>query len=332
MTTVPVGTHRGAAPYRPQARYIPLLATLSLLVLMFTVGSARYENFGSAQVVLDMFVDNSFLLVVAVGMTFVILTGGIDLSVGSVVAFSTVLSASLIEKHGWNPGLVIALVLLIGMTLGLAMGVMIHVFDVQPFIATLAGLFLARGLCYVVSVESISITDGFYTKMATTRIPLGGGLSVTPSVLVAVVVIAVAAYVLHLTPFGRSVYAVGGNEQSAFLMGLRVGRARIGVYVISGFCSALGGVLLSFYTLSGYSLNAVGMELDAIAAVVIGGTLLIGGSGYVLGTVLGVLVLGMIQTLIAFDGTLSSWWTRMFVGTVLFVFILLQRTLSGRRG
>jgi galactofuranose transport system permease protein len=331
MTAVPVADHRGARPYRVQARYIPVTATLSLLVAMFTAGALRYENFGSPQVVLDIFVDNSFLLVVATGMTFVILTGGIDLSVGSVVALSTVLSADLLQNQHWNPVLVIGAVLLLGATLGLAMGSMIHFFDVQPFIATLAGLFLARGLCFVISVESISITDGFYVSLAQSRVPLGGGLSVSPSVLIGLVVVAIAAYVLHLTQFGRTVYAVGGNQQSAFLMGLKVARARVGVYVISGFCSALGGVLLSFYTLSGYSLNAVGLELDAIAAVVIGGTLLMGGSGYVAGTVLGVLVLGLIQTLIAFDGTLSSWWTRMFIGTVLFVFILLQRAISVRK-
>ena len=317
--------------YRLDSRYIPMLVTLSLLALMFTVGSVRYPNFGHPQVVLDVLIDNSFLLVVAVGMTFVILTGGIDLSVGSVVALSTVLSASLVEKHGWNPVLVIAVVLVMGTTLGTAMGVMIHFFDVQPFIATLAGMFLARGLCFVVSIDSISITDHFYVSLAQTPIDLPGGLSVTPSVVIALVVVAVAAYVLHQTRFGRTVYAVGGSRQSALLMGLPVGRVRVAVYAISGFCSALGGVLMTFYTLSGYSLNGLGMELDAIAAVVIGGTILTGGSGYVLGTVFGVLVLGLIQALISFDGTLSSWWTKIFIGTVLFLFILLQRLIAVRK-
>jgi len=315
----------------PQQRYIPMLATFSLLFAMFTIGSLRYENFGQPQVLLDVLIDNSFLLVVAVGMTFVILTGGIDLSVGSVVALSTVLSASLLEKHHWNPILVMVVVLLMGVLLGAAMGVMIHYFEVQPFIATLAGMFLARGLCYVVSVDSISINNGFYTDLAQTKIPLLGGLSVNPSVLIALVVVAVGAYVLHLTRFGRTVYAVGGNQQSALLMGLPVGKVRVSVYAISGFCSALGGILYTLYTLSGYSLNGVGMELDVIAAVVIGGTVLTGGSGYIFGTVLGVMVLGLIQTLISFDGTLSSWWTKIFVGTVLFVFILLQRLISVRK-
>ncbi len=317
---------------RPDSRYVPMLVTVSLLVLMFTVGSVRYPNFGHPQVVLDVLIDNSFLLVVAVGMTFVILTGGIDLSVGSVVALSTVLSASLVEKHGWNPILVIAVVLLTGTTLGTAMGVMIHFFDVQPFIATLAGMFLARGLCFVVSIDSISITDHFYVSLAQTPIWLPSGLSITPSVVIALVAVAVAAYVLHQTRFGRTVYAVGGSRQSALLMGLPVGRVRVAVYAISGFCSALGGVLMTFYTLSGYSLNGLGLELDAIAAVVIGGTILTGGSGFVLGTVFGVLVLGLIQALISFDGTLSSWWTKIFIGTVLFFFILLQRLIAVRPG
>ena len=331
MTTTAVPGPTARLSYRPQQKYIPVLATGSLLVLMFVLGSIRYENFGSGQVVLDIFINQAFLLVVAVGMTFVILTGGIDLSVGSVVALSGVLSAVLVEKHHWNPILVTVVVLFIGVVLGAAMGAMIHYFDVQPFIATLAGMFLARGLCYVVSIDSISFTNSFYTDWAQRRISLPGDLSVNPSVLIALVVVAVAAYVLHQTRFGRTVYAVGGNQQSAILMGLSVGRVRVGVYAISGFCSALGGVLMSFYTLSGYSLNGLGLELDAIAAVVIGGTILTGGSGYIIGTVLGVMVLGLIQSLISFDGTLSSWWTKIFVGTVLFIFILLQRLISIRK-
>jgi galactofuranose transport system permease protein len=331
MTTTAVPGPPTRLSYRPQQKFIPVLATGSLLVLMFVAGSLRYENFGSTQVVLDIFINNAFLLVVAVGMTFVILTGGIDLSVGAVVALSTILSASLVQERGWNPVLVIALTLFLGSALGAGMGAVIHFFDIQPFIVTLAGMFLARGLCYVISVDSITIENEFYTQLAQTRIPLPGDLHISPSVVISLLLVAAAGYILHLTRLGRTVYAIGGNQQSAVLMGLAVGRTKVLVYAISGFCSALGGVLSTFYTLSGYSLNGVGLELDAIAAVVIGGTLLIGGSGYVWGTVLGVLTLGMIQTLITFDGTLSSWWTRIFIGTLLFVFILLQRIITVRR-
>jgi ribose/xylose/arabinose/galactoside ABC-type transport system permease subunit len=150
-------------------------------------------------------------------------------------------------------------------------------------------------------------------------------------VIVALAVVAIAFAVLHYTRTGRTVYAIGNGGQSAMLMGLPVGRTKILVYAISGLCSAIAGVLFTFYTLSGYSLTAVGMELDAIAAVVIGGTLLTGGSGFVLGSVVGVLVLGVIQTIISFEGTLSSWWTRIVIGGLLLVFILLQRALTPRR-
>jgi simple sugar transport system permease protein len=312
-------------------RYLPVLATSALLVVMFAVGAVRYDGFASGQVVLNVLIDNAFLLVVAVGMTFVILTGGIDLSVGAVVALSTMISATLVQQHGWPPLAAIPLVLATGAVLGLGMGCLIVFFDIQPFIVTLAGMFLARGLCYTISTESISIKDPFYRRMATSAISLPGGMFVTPSVVIAFVVVVVAAYVLHETRLGRTVYAVGGGQQSAMLMGLAVSRTKIAVYTISGFCSALGGVLLSFYTLSGYSLHAIGMELDAIAAVVIGGTLLTGGTGYLVGTVLGVIVLGLIQTFISFQGTLSSWWTKIFIGLLLLAFILLQRLVFARR-
>jgi galactofuranose transport system permease protein len=322
-----LGTSRPRMP-RLQRSYVPVVATLTLLALMYGIGSVRYTGFSDPQVLLNVFIDNAFLLVVAVGMTFVILTGGIDLSVGAVVALATMISASLLQA-GWPAPVVLVLVLLVGSLLGLGMGSIIHFFEIQPFVVTLAGMFLARGVCYTISTSSISIENGFWQTMANSRIKFGG-YHVSPSVLVAVVVVVVAGLVLAMTPFGRSVYAIGGSSSSALLMGLPVARTRIGVYTISGFCSALGGVLLSFYMLSGNSLHAIGMELDAIAAVVIGGTLLTGGSGYLVGTVLGVLVLGLIQTVITFEGTLSSWWTRIVIGILLLAFILLQRAVNLR--
>jgi ribose/xylose/arabinose/galactoside ABC-type transport system permease subunit len=314
---------------RLPTRFLPVVATFALFVLMFAGGSLRYESFASGQVLLNLLIDNSFLVVLAVGMTFVILTGGIDLSVGSVVALSTMVAAALL-RAGWPPAVVMVMVLAGGAVFGLAMGAVIHYLEIQPFIVTLAGMFLARGLCYVIDLQSISITDPLFRTVAQTAVPLGDDLFLSPSAIVALLVVAVAAYVLHMTRFGRTVYAVGGNQQSATLMGLRVAQARVGVYVISGTCSALAGLLFTFYMLSGYSLHAVGMELDAIAAVVIGGTLLTGGSGFVLGSVLGVLVLGTIQTILSFEGTLSSWWSRIVIGLLLLVFVVLQRVLARR--
>ena len=318
----------GKAGFNP--KYLPLAATISLFMLVATLGSVFYDGFFSAQVFLNLLIDNAFLIVVAVGMTFVILSGGIDLSVGSVIALTTMVSASLVEKHGWSPGIVIPLVLAMGTAFGAFMGVLIERFRLQPFIVTLAGMFLARGLCYLISIDSISITNEFYSQVSQIRIPVWGEASVSVSAVIAMVVLLAAIFIAHCTSFGRAVYAVGGSEQSAVLMGLPVRRTLIGVYTLSGFCSALAGVIFTFYMLSGYGLHALGLELDAIAAVVIGGTLLTGGVGYVAGTLFGVLMLGIIQTLISFDGTLSSWWTRIVVGALLFVFCLLQRFFTSR--
>ncbi len=311
-------------------RYLPVLATLALLLVMYGIGVSQYRAFSNIQVVFNVFIDNGFLLVIAVGMTFVILTGGIDLSVGSVAAMTAMVSASLLQD-GVSAPLVLLIALLIGPALGFVMGCIIHFFEIQPFIVTLAGMFFARGMCTWISKSSISITDPFWTSIALERIGNPRGNFVSAGVLIAFAVVLIAAFVLAYTPLGRNVYAIGGNPQSALFMGLPVGRTRIAVYTISGLCSAIGGILLSFYTLSGAPLIAVGMELDVIAAVVIGGTVLTGGSGYVFGTVLGVLVLGVIQTLITFDGTLSSWWTKIVIGGLLFVFILLQRLIGIRK-
>ena len=314
------------------SRHVPLLGTIAVFALTVGYGSIAYTGFFSAQVFLNLLIDNAFLCIVGVGMTFVILSGGIDLSVGSVIALTTMVSAALVEHHHWHAWQAVLLVLAIGTAFGAFMGWLIQRFRLQPFIVTLAGMFLARGLCYLISIDSISITDATYTAISQTRIPLWpGGAQITVSGLLAIGMVGVGIWIAHATEFGRTVYAIGGSEASALLMGLPVARTTVLVYTFSGFCSALAGVVFTFYMLSGYGLHAVGLELDAIAAVVIGGTLLSGGVGFVAGTLFGVLILGVIQTLIAFDGSLSSWWTRIVIGALLFVFCLLQRAFESRR-
>ncbi|MFG2729330.1 galactofuranose ABC transporter, permease protein YjfF [Streptomyces canus] len=313
-------------------RRLPVLVTAGLFLVMYIAGLSRYQNygFGEPQVFLNLFIDNGYLLVAAVGATFVIMSGGIDLSVGSVIGFTTMLTAWLVEDVGLPLLLVVPISLGVGALGGFLMGYVIHNFEIQPFIVTLAGLFLFRGLCLVISKESIAITDSAVSSLAETRISLGvGDLSI--GAVVALVVLGAAFYILHYTRFGRRVYAIGGNEQSALLMGLPLGGTKIAVYTMSGFCSALAGLLFMLYIQSGDPLHAVGMELDAIAAVVIGGTLLTGGSGYVLGTLFGVLVLGLIKSIIQFEGTLSSWWTKIATGVLLCAFILIQRVMTTRK-
>ncbi len=302
-----------------------------LMAILFIAGATRYTGFGSAQVVLNLFIDNAFLLVIAVGMSFVILSGGIDLSVGSVLALTTMVAAWLLQVAHWPAELAIAVVLLGGAAFGALQGVVIHVFKLQAFIVTLAGMFLARGLCFLISVDSITIDAPLFVTLSQTQIPLFAGAFLSPGAVIALVVLAAGLFVAHCTAFGRTVYSLGGNENSALMMGLAVGRTKIAVYALSGFCAALAGLLFAFYMLSGYGQHAQGVELDAIAAVVIGGTVLTGGYGYVAGALSGVLVLGLIQTLIAFDGTLSSWWTKIVIGALLFVFCAVQRLLSLKR-
>ncbi|AVY67589.1 galactofuranose ABC transporter, permease protein YjfF [Xanthomonas translucens] len=309
---------------------LPLAITVALFVAMVGAGGVLYDGFLSPQVFANLLIDNAFLCIAAVGMTFVILSGGIDLSVGAVIAFTTVLSASLVQRHGWSPLAAIPLLMLLGALFGAFMGTLIQRYRLQPFVVTLAGMFLARGASYLISVDSIPIDDALYVAIAQFRVPIGAGASLSIGALIALVTVALGMWLAHCTRFGRCVYALGGSEASARLMGLPVAATQIKVYAFSGFCSALAGVVCTFYMLSGYSLHALGLELDAIAAVVIGGSLLAGGSGYVIGTLFGVLMLGVIQTLIVFDGTLSSWWTRIVIGALLLLFCLMQRLLTRR--
>lgn len=315
---------------RARGRYLSPLVSLLLFVVMFTVVITTYDFASPAQVFLNLLVDNAYLIVLAVGMTFVILTGGIDLSVGAVVALSTVILATTL-RAGWPMPLAVGAVLVVGPALGLLMGLAIEYFDVQPFIVTLAGMFLARGLCYVLSVDSLPIKDPTLRTFGLNYVYLYEDKYIRWAVVVALVVTATAAYVLHKTRFGRTVYAVGGNRQSAQLMGLGAARARVSVYAISGLCAALAGLLLAVQKLSGYSLNGIGLELDAIAAAVIGGVLLSGGVGFVLGSVIGVLVLGTIQTFVT-AANLDSYWTRIMTGVLLLVFVLVQRLVVRKTG
>lgn len=307
-------------------RRLPIAATATLFLVMFGYGSYRYSF--DAQVAPNLLINNCYLVVAAVGATFVILTGGIDLSIGSIIGFSGVLLAQLVVVHHVPLTIAALVVLAVGTLGGTLMGCMIHFFKVQPFIATLTGLFFFRGLSLVLSKTAISINDKSVSKLALFHISLGSDVFLSVGAATALVVVAIAFYVLHFTRFGRRVYAVGGSEQSALLMGLPVGRTKITVYAISGFCSALAGLVFVLYIQSGDPLHAIGMELDAIAAVVIGGTLLTGGTGYVVGSMLGVLVLGLIKTIISSEGTLSSWWIKIFTGALLLLFILLQRVIG----
>lgn len=307
---------------------IPTLTTAIVCVLLYLAAGLKFPGFFSMRVFVNFLGDNAFLGIVAVGLTFVILSGGIDLSVGAVVGCVSIAAATLITGSGMHPAVVIITLLAAGTLLGSLHGLAIHKFGLPPFLVTLAGLFLCRGLGLWVSSESVQIAHPFFRALRDLRIPLGDKVYLPFQAILFLLVLGAAIYVAKYTRFGRTVYAIGGNEASANLMGLPVSRTKVTVYALSGFCAALGGLVFSAYTSAGNAIAGTGLELDAIAAVVMGGTLLTGGYGSPFGTLLGLLIFAVIQTAITFDGTLSSWWSKIVTGTLLLAFILLQRALQ----
>jgi simple sugar transport system permease protein len=303
----------------------PVLVTALVFVAGFAICASQFPNFASTRVVANLLTDNAFLGVVATGMTFVIISGGIDLSVGSVIGFATVFVALTTERLGLPPLAAFAILLLLCAGFGAAMGAVIHFFDMPPFIVTLAGMFLVRGTSFLMSTESTPITAPFYVAVSDWGLALPGGGRLTAIALIMLCVVALGSILLHFTRFGTSVYALGGNRTAAALMGVPIGSMTVRIYMLSSVLAGIAGIVFSFYTAAGYSLSAVGVELDTIAAVVIGGTLLTGGQGSTVGTFIGVLIQGLIQTYINFDGTLSSWWTKIATGILLFLFIGLQQ-------
>jgi ribose/xylose/arabinose/galactoside ABC-type transport system permease subunit len=310
----------------------PLLTTISIFFLVYFLGGQLYPNMQKPQVFFNLFINQASLMVVSIGMTFVIITKGIDLSVAGMIALTSAASAALLA-NGTSPAVVMPLMLLMGVTLGFTLGCIIHFLKVQPFIVTLMGLFFARGMAYIITLSALNIDNPVYRSLALTKVFIPGFTKeyvYIPS-LVGPILLLVVIYLSFFTRFGRTVYAIGNNEQSARLMGLPVGRTKIIVYAFSGFCSALAGIMWSISLLSGYGGYAPGMELDAIASVVIGGTLLTGGVGNVVGTLFGVLINGTIVSILQFNGTLSSWWTRIGVGVLTLIFIGIQSLFYMRK-
>ena len=309
-------------------RNLPLLITILVFFAGYGYCFSQFPGFASTRVLCDLLTDNAFLGIVAVGMTFVILSGGIDLSVGSVIAFTGLALAKLIGVYGVPPFYAFGIVLVMGALFGGFMGWIIDTLKLPAFIITLAGMFFVRGMSFIVSEESLPINHPLYTTLANFAWKVPGGGRFTLLALVMLCVVLVGMVLAHRTKFGNNVYAIGGNITSAGLMGVPVRKTTISIYMLSTTLAVLSGIVFSLYTSAGYALAASGVELDAIAAVVIGGTLLSGGVGTVLGSLFGVMIQGLIQTYITFDGTLSSWWTKIVMGILLFIFIALQKGLG----
>ncbi|MBY8849144.1 ABC transporter permease [Saccharothrix longispora] len=298
------------------------------LVLMVVVAWVSFPRFGSLDNVRDIALQSSFLAIIALGMTFVIITGGIDLSVGSVYALGGVLAA-----YGSQWGFAAALLLPLAVCglIGLLNGVLVAKTGMAPFIVTLATLLFARGLLLAITSEGATT---YQIAPGSAFLELGRGtlFGFGYPVFLALVLCLAGGLALRRTRFGQSVFATGGAEQSARLMGLPVARTKVAVYVMSGTLSGFAGALTAAYLQSGVTVIGVGLELDAIAAVVIGGTLLTGGMGTVLGTVIGVALRTVIQNVINQIGTLDSNYQSVVSGAFLLVVVVLQRSLAARGG
>ena len=283
--------------------------TSLLFVILFGLGSIWFDNFFSWQVFLNLFIDNAHLIIITVGITFAILSGGggIDLSVGAVLSLTCMTLAYLMRDTSIHPVLCMLIGLCIGVVIGLINGFFITFFKLQPFIVTLGTMFLCRGLTAAISRESVAINNEWYGELSFWSLEIGDCF-ISIGAILAIIVVIIATFVLRYTAFGRSVYAVGGNEQSARLMGLKVDLIRVKVYVISGFCASLGGIVFSWI-----------------------GTQLMGGVGFIPGTLIGVMIQGTILTIINFQGTLSAWWTKIVVGILLCLFIVMQALVNAHK-
>ena len=321
-----------------------LVITIVLFVVLYAGGCIAYadKGFTNLQTFLNLFRTNAGLICVACGMTCVMLTGGIDISVGSIVALDCMLLAQGMGEWNMSAPVMMLLVLVIGLAFGLFMGFCVGYLEIQPFIVTMAGMFFARGMTAVISTNQLSITaetSQFFYDLANFRIylPFGGtvnkaGKLVMPyigvGVVVALVVLVAIFLVLRYTKFGRSLYAVGGSEQSAAMMGLDVKKTKLKAYVLSSFLCSIGGICYCMNTMSASVSQATGMEMDAISSAVIGGTLLTGGVGNVIGSLFGVLINGTISTIVKTNGKLASSWPNILTAILLCFFIVLQSVFA----
>lgn len=300
---------------------------LVALVVLAAVASLSFGSFATGDNLGNIAISSSFLATVALGMTFVIVSGGIDLSVGSVFVLGGVLAA-----WGSQYGTVVALLLPLAVcaAIGLVNGLLVARTGLAPFIVTLASMLAARGLMLAITDEG---ADTFLVDPDSVFASLGQGklLGMGTPVWITAVLFVGGAVLLRSTQFGQRVYAVGGNEQAAALMGAPVARTKISVYTLSGLLAGLAGALNAAYLASGVTILGYGMELDAIAAVVIGGTLLTGGLGYVSGSLVGVLLLKVIQNVINQIGSLDSAYQQVVSGAFLVLVVVAQTWLARRR-
>ena len=327
-----------------------LLMTISICIFVIMYAAAMIfmrGGFLKTQQLFDLLNDNAALIIISCALTVVMIGGGINISVGGVIGLTVMAGALFLNAHSDDGPFSIVLTFLlaigIGLAFGLLQGFLVSYLEIQPFIVTLAGMFLARGLTTMLSVNPVSVSHSAFSAFVKTKIQIAflgypaknGNLipaKLEIGAVVALMVVVLVYLMLRYTKLGRNVYAIGGNPGSALTMGINVKRTRFYSYLISGLLSGLAGFVFLMHKPAGNASVAMRSEMDAIAASIIGGTLLTGGVGNVIGTFFGTMILATIQKIIALSPLNASWWQDMASGAMLGVFILLQSVVLSQRG
>jgi len=322
---------------------ILLLITIALFAVLYAGGCIAYgsRGFTHLQTFLNILITNAGLICVTCGLTIVMLTAGIDISVGALIAMDCMILA-VGMRSGMNAVVMVGVVMLIGVAFGAFQGFLVGYLEIQPFIVTMAGMFFCRGMTAVICTEQVSVTSEtsplFYAwANAKINIPFGGYINnkgkyltpyIRPSVVIALAVLIFTFVMLRHTRLGRSFYAIGGSEASAAMMGLNVKRVKMRAYMLSSILCSIGAICYCLNTMAGSVSQALGLEMDAISSAVIGGTLLTGGVGNVIGSFFGVLINGTISSIVKTNGKLASSWPNILTAALLFVFIVIQSVFA----
>lgn len=322
-----------------------LLLTITIVVfLLMYIGAVVFlgEGFLKPQTFLNILNSNAALIITACGMSIVMITGGIDISVGGVVALVSMSCAVYLDYKDGNIFMSILLALGIGLAFGIVQGFLVAYLDIQPFIVSLAGMFFARGMTTIVHTNPFNVENEAFVALKGTRITVPGLGSVNRlgkyvdayvsiGVIVALLIVVILFCVLRWTKLGRNFYAVGGNRQSALMLGINVKRTRFIAHVLCGLLAGIGGYVYFLYVGSGAPSHASGMEMNAIASSIIGGTMLTGGVGNIAGTFFGVLSLSTIQNIVSSAGLDQAWWTGITIAAMLCVFLVIQSVVMARK-
>lgn len=322
-----------------------LLLTITIVVFfVMYIGAILIQGKGflKPQTFFNILNANASLIILSCGMSLVMITGGIDISVGGVTALVSMCCAVYLDYHGGNPAVAMLIALAIGLAFGLVQGFLIAYLDIQPFIVTLAGMFFARGMTTIVNTNPFNVENEAFVALKETRIIMPGLGSINKlgkyvdayieiGVVVAVLVVILLFCILRWTKIGRGLYAVGGNNQSALMLGINVKRTKFISYLTCGLLAGIGGFVYFMHVGSGSASHASGAEMNAIASSIIGGTMLTGGVGNIIGTFFGVLSLSTIQNIVSSAGLDQAWWTGITIAAMLCLFLIVQSVVMARK-